>query len=399
MKNILFNGYDIVLFIVIYVCLFFSLFTLTLRRDANPAHPWLSGFFLTQAMGAAYILALYGDAFHAWAVTHTPAIFALFELSLWLEGAALLVYTRVSLYHDVGFTRRDLVLLAPVLIYIITVSSVTLYYPPDQSPAFLRFLQSDYVQYYEHLRNTVRVGFGIWAYLVVQRYQRQIPEAYSNLDLLSYRWLKLLIAGFIVLRLWSAFNVLLFTLINAILGERISLQIDYDMLGIIANYGHLLLISTLLYFGLADSQNVMRITKETLEVVGKATTETRPAYSDEQTERVRKHMITARPYLDSQLKIDDLAQQVSIPPKTLSSLINQQFQMNFFEYINSFRLLEAKRLLRDPQYQAQSIVDLAFRAGYNSKTTFYRLFKIEAGTSPSIYRKQHLLAPQSGRPS
>jgi AraC-like DNA-binding protein len=94
-----------------------------------------------------------------------------------------------------------------------------------------------------------------------------------------------------------------------------------------------------------------------------------------------------RPYLDNQLKIDDLAQQVSLPPKLLSSLINKQFNVNFFEYINSYRLNEVIGYLTNPEMDDQSIIELAFLAGYNSKSSFNRLFKLETGKTPSEFRK------------
>jgi len=86
------------------------------------------------------------------------------------------------------------------------------------------------------------------------------------------------------------------------------------------------------------------------------------------------------------LKIDDLAQRVSLSPKLLSTLINRRFKVNFFEYINSFRLREIKRYLSDPQMSDHSTIELAFRAGYNSKSSFNRLFKLETGMTPSQYR-------------
>jgi AraC-like DNA-binding protein len=146
------------------------------------------------------------------------------------------------------------------------------------------------------------------------------------------------------------------------------------------------LISVLFYFGLADSRHIIRINKETLNDIGKVTN--RPSYSEDQVNRVKLYMEKQRPYLDSMLKIDDLALRVSLSPKLLSTLINRQFEVNFFEYINGYRLKEVKSYLADPEMSDLSAIELAFRAGYNSKSSFNRLFKLETGITPSQYRKE-----------
>ena len=99
-----------------------------------------------------------------------------------------------------------------------------------------------------------------------------------------------------------------------------------------------------------------------------------------------------RPYLNNQLKIDDLAQQVSLSPKLLSNLINREFKVNFFEYINSYRLEELTTYLNNHEMDNQSIIELAFLAGYNSKSSFNRLFKLDTGKTPSQFRKGRLEA-------
>ena len=221
---------------------------------------------------------------------------------------------------------------------------------------------------------------------MIQQYQRNIADAYSTLDTLLYNWLKLLVVGFIVLRFWSAFYLLLFTLVQSLFGNAVISEIDFDLMGIMSNYGQLLLISVLFYFGLADSRHIVRISKDTLNDIGKVTN--KPNYTEEQVSRVKRYVETKRPYLDSMLKIDDLALRVSLSPKLLSTLINREFEVNFFEYINGHRLKEIKSYLADPEMSDHSVIELAFRAGYNSKSSFNRLFKLETGITPSQYRKK-----------
>lgn len=395
MHSILFNGYDIVLFITIYICLLFAFISLVARRDSKinvvSAQIWLGLFLLSQAGVAGYVLVLYGEAFNGWVIEYFPSSLTILEFSFWAEGPLLLLYTRATLYQQNQFASKDTLLLLPLAIYAFTLVFVFSMHNDNEQPVFLHFLQSDYIQYYEHLRNAVRTCFGLWAFVLVRAYQRRLPNAYSNIDQLRYNWLKLLVAGYVILRIWSVFYLLLYTVLTVLLGENAINHVDFNVLGVLSNAGQLGLLSALLYFGLSDSKHLTRVTQETLvDIEQQIHKNTAPLYTHEQVARVLKYMEKIKPHLSNHLKIDDLAHQVSLSPKLLSSLINNEFGMNFFEFINSYRLKEIQTYLAEPAMKDQSIIDLAFRAGYNSKTSFNRLFKLETGRTPSQYRKEAL---------
>jgi len=268
---------------------------------------------------------------------------------------------------------------------------VNIQFEAEQGSDFLLFLRSNYSQYYEHLRNIGRAGFGFWAFFTIRYYQNNLSTAYSNPESVNYAWLRILVIGFIILRLWSESYLLIYTFVTAIFDTSAVTLIDFNLMGILENYGQLLLISTLLFFALSDPRNILRVSKETLDSITRAdlTKADKPnTYSPEQITRVCKHMKKQRPYLNNQLKIDDLAQQVSLSPKLLSNLINKEFNVNFFEYVNSYRLKEICSHLKNPEMDEHSIIDLAFLAGYNSKSSFNRLFKLDTGKTPSQFRKE-----------
>ena len=386
MTTVLFNSHDIVLLVVFYICFLFALIALFSRRKSDSTHLFLGFFLLSQAAISAYTLTLYGDTFNAWSVKHVPAIFALLESALWLEGPLLLLYVRSALYQQLHFKKHDFLLLLPLIIYGIVLIVVKITSAAEQTSDFLVFLRSDYVQYYEHLRNIARASFGVWALITIRGYQNNLAQAYANPESVNYAWLKLLVSGYILLRLWTEGYLVLYTLVSALLPSATLALIDFNLLGIIENYGQLLLVSALLFFALSDPRNILRVNSEVLESLTKK--ENVKTYTAEQVERVTKHMEATRPYLDNQLKIDDLAQQVSLSPKLLSNLINREFDINFFEYINSYRLKEVSSYLSNSEMDDQSIIELAFLAGYNSKSSFNRLFKLDTGKTPSQFRKE-----------
>lgn len=107
----------------------------------------------------------------------------------------------------------------------------------------------------------------------------------------------------------------------------------------------------------------------------------------EHIERLMSFMVDEKPYLDSNLTIEDLAKSLDISRHHLTEVINKHMKKNFYEFVNSFRLEDVKRLLVDPSKSHITIVGIAFEAGFSSKTTFNTLFRKETGLTPSAYRK------------
>jgi ligand-binding sensor domain-containing protein/AraC-like DNA-binding protein len=95
-------------------------------------------------------------------------------------------------------------------------------------------------------------------------------------------------------------------------------------------------------------------------------------------------------YLDPDLTLQKLAKRLKIHYNHLSRIINERFGVSFKNYINAYRVEEAKRLLADPAERNRNIIDIMYDAGFYSKSTFNTAFRKFAGTSPSNYRKKHL---------
>ncbi|MCP4216259.1 MAG: helix-turn-helix domain-containing protein [bacterium] len=95
-----------------------------------------------------------------------------------------------------------------------------------------------------------------------------------------------------------------------------------------------------------------------------------------------------KPYLDAELTSAGLAETVGISRKHLSQVINQQFNMNFKNFLNKYRVEEAKKKLVDPAEQDFVLLKIALDVGFNSKSVFNEAFKKFTGMTPSQYRKK-----------
>lgn len=107
-------------------------------------------------------------------------------------------------------------------------------------------------------------------------------------------------------------------------------------------------------------------------------------------EKLERLMESEKPYLNSELKIDDLAQMLNIPYYQLSEVINKHYQASFFDFINKNRVEEAKTLLSNGSND--KILAVAFDSGFSNKATFNRIFKKTTGFTPSEYKKRSQLA-------
>lgn len=95
---------------------------------------------------------------------------------------------------------------------------------------------------------------------------------------------------------------------------------------------------------------------------------------------------TGKPYLRSNLRFDDVANELIINRKILSHLIMKHTGMNFNSFVNSYRTKEAIRLLAEPQLKQYKIEAIAHKAGFGSKASFYLAFNQITGSIPSEHR-------------
>ena len=103
-------------------------------------------------------------------------------------------------------------------------------------------------------------------------------------------------------------------------------------------------------------------------------------------EKLLEYMNSSKAYLEQDLTLPLLATRLSISSHHLSQVINEKRSQNFFEFINSYRIEEAKRLLTDPENSVFNISTIAFDAGFNTLSSFNSVFKKFTKQTPSQFR-------------
>ena len=103
---------------------------------------------------------------------------------------------------------------------------------------------------------------------------------------------------------------------------------------------------------------------------------------------IQAYMKQERPYLDPLFMQRDLADHFNISTRTLCRLVGQFDRNNFNGFVNRYRVDEVTQMMRDRQYAPLNVEALAQQAGFNSRGSFYRAFKLVKGESPAQYRQR-----------
>ena len=238
-----------------------------------------------------------------------------------------------------------------------------------------------------HYPYTYRIEFdGTWLSLLIyvglslrllQRYGRYVQENFSETSKLTLRWLQILLIGLVLICGQWTYEMVLRDRFNSYYAHDDS----YWMLGVaLVTMG----VVGIRQRNMAQAQfKPERIDAgiDTETAVGKPVTEVNPAHLD----RIRQAMETDKLYLNPTLTLTELAQHTNLNPKVVSQVINAGMNQSFNDFVNAYRVSEVKQRLKTDDLARFTLLGIAFESGFNSKTTFNRIFKAHTGQSPSAF--------------
>lgn len=231
--------------------------------------------------------------------------------------------------------------------------------------------------------------FVILAVKLFHRYKKYLQTNFSNIDKLSFNWMRLLAFGLIVL--------LSGALILVVFHEMFSVSISlYSVFAVIV----LLFINVLGFRGIKHST----IFSQTVIPYNQAQPEKQPATNKEDSsyanyglkqedavslsEKLKIYMEDEKPYINMDLTLKDLALALDTYPHYITQVLNTIVNQNFYDFINTYRVEEMRRRLHDPQFNNLTILAVAYDCGFNSKSSFNRIFKQKTGLTPSEYKNR-----------
>jgi len=233
---------------------------------------------------------------------------------------------------------------------------------------------------------------GFYLYKVVKRltqYRQHLKNLFASTDMKEVKWLTWLLVAVGVV--WLA------TVVNIIVEDFI---FSTELHAIISGIAILMMTWSIAVWGLRQKPGFEELydSGDAIQVVLNDTPTQPEKYQrsalNEQhatqiAEKIEKAMQQDKLYLDASLSLQKLAKHISTSPNYISQTLNESLRMNFFDYVNKYRIKEAQYQL---QHSNDTVLAIAMNVGFNAKSSFYTAFKKEAQQTPSQYRKQ--VSPQ-----
>jgi len=152
----------------------------------------------------------------------------------------------------------------------------------------------------------------------------------------------------------------------------------------------LALVWTLSVWGLRQTPGLAVEIAKTEMVEAAASRYEKSSLGEEQitrlAEKVERIMRDDKLYRDPNLSLSRLAKEIGARPNYVSQTLNMRLQANFFDYVNKWRVEDAKGQL---EVTSDTVLSIAFDVGFNSRSSFYSAFKRFAAVTPSAWRKIH----------
>lgn len=210
----------------------------------------------------------------------------------------------------------------------------------------------------------------LWAH------SERIKATYSTIDRINLGWLRRRLVVYAAI--WAVGLVMVAAVgfesrAIGLVGQIVSFLIALNTF----MTGYLAMLQPEIFFGPLEARPVRRYERSSLTPENAALHKT----------RLLEMMEREKSFLDPEITLPKLAQALEIPVAHLSRVINDLFGRNFYEFINHYRVEDAKRRLAMPDAGREKLITVALDCGFNSLATFNRVFKELAGRTPSDYRK------------
>ncbi len=249
------------------------------------------------------------------------------------------------------------------------------------SPETIAVVRFPYFNRLMWLAIVIHLGGYMYAnYKMVNQYEQGLKNCYSSLDRIRLSWARYFIWVMVIAN--TLFFLLFWAEVHGHPMLFISKAIPVILSLIVYWLGYRALLQPRIY--LEARREAEKITREE----GKyKKSSLKKEDSDKMFEQLRRLMETGEVYTDPDLTLPLLAEQLNWSTNTLSRVINDSGQQNFYDFINNYRIKKVLADLQDSSKNRLSILDISFNAGFNSKATFNKVFKQKTGTTPNQARK------------
>jgi AraC-like DNA-binding protein len=359
----------------------------------RPANRWLAWFLLSISMLSMGFEVL----------NNAPVLFGLCDWPVSCVGAFYYCYVRSLL--GLGNGRRQVLHFVPLAIFVIALAWARIALPlptllhwlfgGEGGGAFGALLLGFQI---------LTIGYAVAALLRLRQYRGRLRERYSSTgdrDLAWLTWLTLVII--LLLMVWIPATVLGGIWGSALVMGRLAVLYFVGWYGMRQSAVFLQPLAP--WVGPtahvdasapdAPAQELAAVPTGDIADLGTSATDkyVRSGMTDAAQQligaRLQHRMERHKDYLQCELTLSELADRIGTSPQLLSQYINHFLGLNFFDYINGLRVTEVQRMMKFDDPAQQTLLEMAFAAGFNSKSTFNASFKKACGSTPSNWRLLH----------
>ena len=332
----------------------------------------------------------------------------LFRLNMplhYLVAPCAYLYVRSVLYQEIRFRRFDWLFFVPFGLHTLELLPFLLH-GAAYKVQYLRQLLVDVAgvtkqqegllppYYHPVIKFVLGTAYALMQWRLLWRFSRQADSSSRRENRALLRWL----------RVFTLLNTLLYP--PVLLAMALPVSGTYATIFAVCALGSYLLVTSLLLFFQPQILYGMRGTPPAwVAAPAKAGLPAEPEAADKKEDlarayplsdekkreyrsRIEAHMQAQQPFRRKGYGIKDLAVETGIPPHQVSAFINQEYRMNFSDFLNNYRVEYIKARMTRLDWRQLTLEGLALEAGFSNRTTFFRAFVKLTGHSPSEYLAQ-----------
>jgi AraC-like DNA-binding protein len=370
----------IVTVISLFISLFLAFFLLTVKTKHKTSNVLFAVFLIITAIDTSDpLLGL---------LTDRPSNLGMLKTTLaFLQIPVFYLYVLSVCYSDFKFKPKYLIHLLPFLIA--NVILLPRFYTVDIASKidFIINRQTRIELQLTHILFHIQVLiYFVAIFILLRKAKKLYLENNAGTSLNSYNWL-------------FQFTVVLTILYVIVIFKNIFKFSDYPYISEWIKIGILVLqlfIVCWYLFKALNNPGLFRNIDSKLKLVSDIILEEKKNESEtvnekeynEELSKLKEYMVEEKPFLNPSLTIQDISDEIKIPVRDLSLLINHQLGQHFFDFINTYRIENAKTILKDPTKNKVTVLEILYEVGFNSKSSFNAAFKKHTGFTPTVYRKQ-----------
>lgn len=370
---------QIVTAILCFLSILFAVFLLFVDSKNKIGNRILALFLFVRALDASVII--YGNY-----IKLHPALDVLrHDVGGFFQSPLLFLFVLSVIYRDFKLKLQHLLLLIPfILSTLVLIPRYYLAYLGVKNSLFEGLPLSFEISFSYSLFVIQNLGLVILTFFILYRYKKILSENYANTDNSNYGWLfQLNIISMLLFFAALAKNIHKFQDNPWFITELRILVMSISLIFICWLVFKALLVPKL--FRGIDSNLQLVVSAEAVKLFDE-TEKSKGTLA--KIEKLQVYMEAEEPYLNPELTIAGLANELQINVTELSLLINHHLSKNFHTFVNHYRIKKAEKLLKDPT-KKHTIQEIFYQIGFNSKSSFNVSFKRQTGLTPTQYRDKY----------